>query len=114
MKYNNFFNKKGQGLPLNTVVLAILVVLVLVILIVYFTTSMTKSGNDIETNTQAVNACEVGSYIISADDYSDASNKDKGHTNNVTCDTKNNWVRIYSGKTGENGYVCCALKKTSN
>lgn len=105
MKLNNFFSRKGQGLPLNTVVIAILVVLVLVILIVYFTTSMNKTGDDIEQNTQGVNACKVGSYIIPADKYSDVDD-----TKNADESCKDGWVRIYSAKTDE-GKICCAELK---
>ena len=101
--------KKGQGLPLNTVVLAILVILVLVIVIVYFTTSMSETGDSINDNTEAIKGCDVGSYIIPSDDYSDAG-YGKGTKTDDSLKCKDGWDRIYSaGKKDET--ICCAKKK---
>ena len=52
--------KKGQGLPLNTIVIAILVILVLVVIIVFFTTNVGKTGDELE-NQGSVSACDAGS-----------------------------------------------------
>jgi len=112
--------RKGQSLPLNTVVISILVILVLVIIIFYFTTSMSENGNAIEENTKGVNGCEVGSYIIDADKYSHADyieghldNEDENINGKKKCDTSANWVRIYGAKDDANGNVCCAKKKSN-
>ena len=39
--------KKGQALPLNTIVIAILVVIVLLVIVVFFTTNVGRTGNQI-------------------------------------------------------------------
>lgn len=39
------FNKKGQGLPLNTIIIAIIVIVVLVLIILIFTGQMTTFAN---------------------------------------------------------------------
>jgi ABC-type uncharacterized transport system permease subunit len=49
MEINKFF-KKGQSLPLNTIVIAILVVIVLVVIIVFFTTSTGDSMSTVNEN----------------------------------------------------------------
>jgi len=105
--------RKGQSLPLNTVVISILVILVLVIIIFYFTTSMSENGNAIEENTKGVNGCEVGSYIIDADKYDDAAYDEHpdGDTKGKKC--KDGWDRIYGAKDDKQGRVCCAKRASS-
>ena len=49
-KYKN--SKKGQGLPLNTIVIAILVIIVLVVVIMMFSGSVGESG-------ETFSACET-------------------------------------------------------
>ena len=57
------FNKKGQGLPLNTIIIAILVIVVLVVIILMFTGQM---GNFLRGTAEG-NACrsEGGACIVS-------------------------------------------------
>lgn len=59
MKFNKFF-KRGQALPLNTIVIAILVILVLLVIIVFFTTNVGQFGEDVE-NKGNVDSCDVDS-----------------------------------------------------
>lgn len=102
--------KKAQGLPLNTVVLAILVILVLVIIIVYFTTNMSKTGDSLDENTKGVNGCERGSYIIPIDKYSDAkwNNPEENDESKKNNGCPSSYVRIYSAGKNTAGEVCCA------
>jgi ABC-type Na+ efflux pump permease subunit len=48
--------KKGQALPLNTIVIAILVIVVLLVIIVFFTSSVGESGDAIQG--QSVTQCK--------------------------------------------------------
>ena len=43
-----YIDRKGQGLPLNTIVLAILVIIVLLFIIVFFAGQVGQTGEDIE------------------------------------------------------------------
>jgi hypothetical protein len=49
--------KKGQALPLNTIVIAILVIVVLLVIIVFFTSSVGESGDAIQG--QSVTQCKL-------------------------------------------------------
>lgn len=48
MNFKNF--KKGQALPLNTIVIAILVIIVLLVIIVFFTTQVGETGEQLSEN----------------------------------------------------------------
>jgi Sec-independent protein translocase protein TatA len=50
-------NKKGQGLPLNTIVIAILVIIVLLVIIVFFTTRVGETGESIDATTENFGQC---------------------------------------------------------
>lgn len=108
MKSNKFF-KKGQSLPLNTIIIAILVILVLVFIILYFTTGITKTGEDMNSNQDNINACEVGSFLISEEKYDDARN-DVEVKLGCSSIQSGDWVKISGAKANE-GYICCARKK---
>ncbi|MFT4309946.1 MAG: hypothetical protein ACMXYL_05680 [Candidatus Woesearchaeota archaeon] len=49
------FNRKGQGLPLNTIIIAIIVIVVLVVIILIFTGQIVIFG---EGTDQARNECQ--------------------------------------------------------
>ena len=49
MEFLNKF-KKGQSLPLNTIVIAILVIIVLLVIIVFFTTQVGNTGDQLDAN----------------------------------------------------------------
>jgi hypothetical protein len=55
------FGKKGQGLPLNTIIIAIIVIVVLVVIILIFTGQLGDFG-------KAANACvQAGGYCTEDD-----------------------------------------------
>jgi uncharacterized membrane protein YqiK len=55
------FGKKGQGLPLNTIIIAIIVIVVLVVIILIFTGQLGDFG-------KAANACvQAGGYCTSGE-----------------------------------------------
>ena len=57
--------KKSQGLPLNTIVLALLVIIVLVLLIGYFVTGIGKSSDNIEKTEKSVYQCDKSNPLLS-------------------------------------------------
>ena len=86
--------KKAQGLPLSTIVIAALVLLVLVVLAIIFMGRMGKTG-------QVINTCESygGSCVASVADCTATGGKT---TSAYQCDMNGN------GKYGEpDDGVCC-------
>jgi hypothetical protein len=65
---NMLFNKKGQGLPLNTIIIAIIVIVVLVVIILIFTGQIKIFG---EGTDQARNECQRAFGICSDKDCDD-------------------------------------------
>ena len=55
MEYNN--KKKGQGLPLNTIIIAILVIIVMLVIVVFFTSRMITVGNETSSQTDNIRDC---------------------------------------------------------
>ena len=68
MKLNNKI-RKGQSLPLNTIVIAMLVIIVLLVIIVFFTSSVSKSGDTISKN--SATACAMSNPVINTLGYKD-------------------------------------------
>ena len=64
-------NNKGQALPLNTIVIALLVVVVLVVVIVAFTSNM-GSSNEALANNAPTKECSIENTAISALGYKEA------------------------------------------
>ena len=58
--------KKSQGLPLNTIVIALLVIIVLVVLIGYFITGFGKSANQTGDIQNAYSKCHESNELISS------------------------------------------------
>jgi len=58
--------KKAQGLPLNTIVIAILVIIVLLVIVVFFTTNIGKQGKTLGETTKGVtDNCDRTNPILS-------------------------------------------------
>lgn len=87
--------KKSQGLPLNTIVIAILVVIVLLVIIVFFTTRVGESGETLESSSSASNMCSIACTTTG---YSSGT-----LTSSDTCSGKFAPV----GSSG-NGRCCCS------
>lgn len=57
-------NKKGQGLPLQTIVIAILVIIVLLVLVVFFVSKMGSTGSEIDKQTGKNNECDISNPAL--------------------------------------------------
>ena len=91
--------KKGQALPLNTIVIAILVIVVLLVIIVFFTGQVGQTGEALEG--QSVTQCNLVNPTLATLGYTDAIPKESGDS----CED------ILSGSK-DAGIVsnCCVLK----
>lgn len=64
MKIQKNIMKKAQGLPLNTIVIAILVIIVMLVIIVFFTSKVGESGSTIDDTTNTLTVCEESNPLI--------------------------------------------------
>ncbi len=91
--------KKGQALPLNTIVIAILVIVVLLVIITFFTGSVGDSGKAIDE--QSISQCNLKNPTLATLGYTQAVPKADGQT----CD------ETLTGSTNAAGISdCCVLK----
>jgi ABC-type Na+ efflux pump permease subunit len=67
--------KKGQALPLNTLVIAILVIVVLLVIIVFFTSSVGDSGKAIKG--QSVTQCSSSNPALATLGYTGFKSKNQ-------------------------------------
>lgn len=104
--------KKGQGLPLNTIILALIVIVVLVMIIVWFTTQFSQSTQSMGNTSDSISKCRdsnpalKGKYSevthCTSSSNSDGCNvKDDGETINCA----DGWTEIF-GITVNEG-ICC-------
>lgn len=95
-----FNKKKAQGLPLNTIVIALLVVVVLVVIVLAFTTNIGNFNDSLNDNSGS--ACSAGNPAIQAfvENASDYNNYDfvEDSCSGVTISAIRN----------SSGAVCCA------
>ncbi|MFP4402644.1 MAG: hypothetical protein ACLFPL_05455 [Candidatus Nanoarchaeia archaeon] len=101
------YTKKAQGLPLNTIVIALLVVVVLVVIVLAFTTNI--AGFNEQVNEQGTSSCEASnpaiSTILDVEDY-----RITGEFNRTEC-TGNEGGRVMIGVGGDSeDKVCCAIE----
>ena len=102
MKKNKVF-KKGQALPLNTIVIAILVVIVLVVIVVSFTNSQGEQNKVMEQN--GASACSTSNGIISTLGYKSAEWR-------VDCmDNEEPFSRIASRTNSNDETESCCVRK---
>ena len=92
--------RKGQGLPLNTIVIAILVIIVLLVIIVFFTTRVGDTGDQLDQ--QSANQCNISNPAISTV-YGNANNAEAVSEGQCT----DNNQRTMPGISTEEGQVCC-------
>lgn len=103
MKFNKFF-KKGQALPLNTIVIAILVILVLLVIVMFFTSNVGETGETIE-NQGSVSACDVSSNpAIKTLGYRTAEYLDADDCS----DRRGTEISVVS--KNDDGEICCGWK----
>lgn len=111
--------KKAQGLPLNTIVIAILVIIVMLVIVVFFTSQIGESGSTID-DTQGQftgsNACSVSNPAATALGYTQFSEANYGQAqidagtardtacNNALADSKYIPIPVEEGK------ICCGKK----
>ena len=105
----NMFNniKKGQGLPLNAIVLAILVIIVLLVIILFFTGKMGDFGKNVDTQNAVFSDCSLGNSLIVDRGYSyvgyDLYDKDLNGCSDIS-------KPIIGIAKDSDGRVCCGLK----
>lgn len=99
--------KKGQSLPLNTIVIAILVIIVLLVIIVFFTSKVGDTSQQLD-NQGSVTKCDIGSNpTISALGYKSAQQR-------IEADCTGDWevIRVVPKETKDGtDYICCGTKK---
>ena len=105
-------NNKGQALPLNTIVIALLVVVVLVVVIVAFTSNMGSSNQALQDNS-ASNVCATPNPALSVFPGMDFESDKTA----VKC--ANEGGKVVPGvpgvgKTGDVDNVCCAIPKSDS
>lgn len=103
MKIINF--KKAQGLPLNTIVIALLVVVVLVVLILAFTTNIGGFQRDVER--AGAGSCVPSNPVISSIYGSGAEVRGEFSADNG-CPAGFNRVQGVEGSS--EGNICCARR----
>jgi hypothetical protein len=91
--------KKGQALPLNTIVIAILVIVVLLVIIVFFTSQVGETGQALEG--QSVTQCTASNPALATLGYTDIKAINVG-TTGESCETD------YSNAIG---IANCCVKK---
>ncbi len=73
MKTNKFF-KKAQSLPLDTIVIAMLVIIVMLVIVVFFTSSVGKTGDQLDENSASV--CSPSNPALNALGYENIKSED--------------------------------------
>ncbi|MFW6286216.1 MAG: hypothetical protein ACOC16_03775 [Nanoarchaeota archaeon] len=63
--------KKGQALPLNTIVIAILVIIVLLVIIFFFVSNMGESGETVDS----LKGCDMNNPMITGAGYTDVESE---------------------------------------
>jgi len=97
-------SKLGQGLPLNTIVIAILVIIVLLVIVVFFTTKVGDAGKQINNNGD-VSACSASSNpTIQTLGYNSAEYLES----DVCADRGGSKISVV--ENDEDGNVCCGFK----
>ncbi len=103
-----FSNKKqGQSLPLNTIVIAILVIIVLLVIVVFFTSSIGKSGEQIDN--AGVTDCVLSNPVIQSLGY-DEVHKELYDEQIPDCSNGQKISSVPNWKEGETDYMCCGTK----
>lgn len=115
MVYNT---KKAQGLPLNTIVIALLVVVVLVVLILAFTTNIFNFNQQIDEQAGATR-CEPSNPIVQASNFARVVEQtvEVSNLNQISCQNNGQEIRtlrnVQSQDDGETfqGTICCGFRE---
>ena len=98
---NNFSKKtKGQSLPLNTIVIAILVVIVMVVVIVMFSTRTTDAGDSLDSMGNSYTGCNDKNTLYT--EYDNVKPETK-----ATCLGKDPKGSILMADTKDENTICC-------
>ena len=83
--------KKAQGLPLNTIVIALLVIIVLVVVIVFFIGNFSGTSDTVGENTNQFESCQVSeNSVLRIAGYTEADqSRIEGVNEDGTCRTIN-------------------------
>ena len=100
--------KKAQGLPLNTIVIALLVVVVLVVLIFAVVNNMGQSQSEID-EIRGAGACTPDNNLVIAQFGSDAQVNGGG----TSCEEGFRRVQGVPGDTGVENSICCARRAST-
>lgn len=113
-------NKKGQSLPLNTIVIALLVVIVLVVIVLAFTSNI-GSANDTLNDNSVTNSCGLDNPAIALFNYDSVevetkTNIPEDDVRNLKCEDGEE-IRVV--RTTEDGTtdgtktvnLCCGIKE---
>ena len=95
MKLN--YSKKAQGLPLNTIVIAILVLIVLLVIVLFFTGSFSDNSGQISDTSDSLRACDSSNSAI-------GSLYDRIEPESGSCDAGG---ILIPGMNVDDGDVCC-------
>ena len=108
MKTNKFF-KKAQSLPLNTIVIAMLVIIVMLVIVVFFTSSVGKTGDQLNEN--AAYTCSASNPALSALGYKNIESEDD--VANDGCENGREKISIIHLDNDEDGnkIICCRDKE---
>jgi len=110
MKLFNKLNKakNAQGLPLNTIVIAILVIIVLLVIVVFFTSNVGKSGEQINQ----ISGCTTQNGALTTIGYTQIHPESGKAEGDTTCNDGGSYVPIIpTGKDSDGkGIICCAVK----
>lgn len=71
-------NKKGQGLPLQTIVIAILVIIVLLVIVVFFVAKIGDTGDNVDTTSGQYTECSTDNPAFQVLTYDNINPKVKG------------------------------------
>ena len=75
--------KRGQGLPLNIIVIAILVIVVLVVIVLFFVTKFGEQGKKVDETSDYVYNCDKNENPLIGNLYSEVS---RYNEEDNTCD----------------------------
>ena len=111
MVYNT---KKAQGLPLNTIVIALLVVVVLVVIILAFTTNI--GGFNTQVNEVGGGSCNAGNPAVAALYGSELNAADFVTNRNSTVGCEEGFSRVpgVRGDSNVENSICCVRTRENN
>ena len=97
--------KKAQGLPLNTIVIAILVIIVMLVIVVFFTNNVGKSGKQINQ----VSGCTDQNPALTSIGYTNIHEETGKDANNLVCTQGGKYIKLIPKVKDDTGKysICC-------